>query len=173
MNKYVCFHGHFYQPPREDPWLEVIPFQKDASPYHDWNERICGECYGPNRAARRVDDKGRILEIINNYEFISYNFGPTILSWLKKCKAETYEKIIEADRTSEKRFGYGNAIAQVYNHVIMPLANSKDKLTQIIWGIEVFKYHFGALNLLYFHQSRQKGCASLMEIGKILMRLIH
>lgn len=143
MNKYVCFHGHFYQPPREDPWLEVIPFQKDASPYHDWNERICGECYGPNRAARRVDDKGRILEIINNYEFISYNFGPTILSWLKKCKVETYEKIIEADRASEKKFGYGNAIAQVYNHVIMPLANSKDKLTQIIWGIEVFKYHFG------------------------------
>ena len=143
MSKYLCFHGHFYQPPREDPWLEVIPSQRNASPYHDWNERICSECYGPNWAARRVDDKGRILEIINNYEFISFNFGPTILSWLKKYKIETYEKIIEADKASEKRFGYGNAIAQVYNHIIMPLANSRDKLTQIVWGIEAFKHHFG------------------------------
>ncbi len=141
--KYVCFHGHFYQPPREDPWLEVIPFQEDASPYHDWNERICSECYGPNWAARRVDDKGRILEIINNYEFISFNFGPTLLSWLKRHKEETYRKIIEADRKSKERFGYGNAIAQVYNHVIMPLSGRKDKLTQVFWGIEAFKYHFG------------------------------
>lgn len=141
--KYVCFHGHFYQPPREDPWLEVIPFQRDASPYHDWNEQICTECYGPNWAARRVDGKGRILEIINNYEFISFNFGPTILSWLKRYKIETYQKIIAADKASESKFGYGNAIAQVYNHVIMPLANSRDKLAQIVWGIEAFKHHFG------------------------------
>ena len=147
MNKYICFHGHFYQPPREDPWLEVIEFQKDASPYHDWNDYIAYECYGPNRAARRVDGEGKILEIINNYEFINFNFGPTLLSWLKKYKIAIYQKIVEADIRSRKRFGFGNAIAQVYNHVIMPLANRRDKLTQISWGIEAFKYHFGRLPL--------------------------
>ena len=144
MNWYVCFHGHFYQPSREDPWLEVIELQPEAAPYHDWNERITAECYGPNAMARRQDPQGRILSIIDNYEGISFNFGPTLLSWLKKGAPLVYEKILEADRVSlTRRQGHGNAIAQVYNHIIMPLANSRDKLTQVIWGIEAFKFHFG------------------------------
>ena len=126
--KFVCIHCHFYQPPREDPWLEEIAFQRSAWPYHDWNERITAECYLPNAYARRIDGQGRIIEIVNNYEGISFNFGPTLLLWLEKHRPEVLKKIVEADRKSCERHGHGNAIAQVYNHIIMPLANTKDKL---------------------------------------------
>jgi len=139
MNKHICIHGHFYQPPRENPWLEEVELQDTAYPYHDWNERITAECYAPNIASRVFDDQGRINDIVNNYSSISFNFGPTLLSWMKRHKPDVYESIINADIKSRKRFsGHGSAIAQVYNHIIMPLANSKDKYTQIIWGIKDF-----------------------------------
>ncbi len=143
--KFVCIHCHFYQPPREDPWLEEIAFQRTAWPYHDWNERITAECYLPNAYARRVDGKGKVIEIVNNYKGISFNFGPTLLLWLRKHKPALLNKIVEADRESCELQGHGNAIAQVFNHVIMPLANTRDKVTQVKWGIAVFKHFFGRL----------------------------
>lgn len=143
MERYVCIHGHFYQPPRENPWLEDIEIQDSAFPYHDWNERITAECYAPNFAARNLDSDGRILNIVSNYSRISFNFGPTLLSWLEKNSPETYQSILDADRQSiEWRSGHGNAIAQVYNHIIMPLANTRDKRTQIFWGIRDFERRF-------------------------------
>jgi alpha-amylase/alpha-mannosidase (GH57 family) len=141
--KYICIHGHFYQPPRENAWLEVIELQDSAHPYHNWNERISAECYAPN-AASRILEKGVIKNIVNNYSKISFNFGPTLLSWMETDDPETYEAILEADRESIKKFsGHGSAIAQVYNHMIMPLANRNDKETQIIWGIRDFESRFG------------------------------
>ncbi len=143
-NRYLCIHGHFYQPPRENPWLEAIELQDSATPYHDWNERVTAECYAPNSAARIMDDAGRIAKIVNNYSSISFNFGPTLLSWMKDKAPETYQKILDADRVSAQRFsGHGSALAQCYNHMIMPLANARDKLTQVIWGLEDFRFRFG------------------------------
>lgn len=142
-NKYVCIHGHFYQPPRENAWLEVIEVQDSAHPYHDWNERITAECYEPNATSRILDQGGVIKNIVNNYSRISFNFGPTLLSWMEEYARETYDAILQADRESILNFdGHGSAIAQVYNHIIMPLANRQDKLTQIIWGIRDFEYRF-------------------------------
>ncbi|HCW07241.1 MAG TPA: glycoside hydrolase [Cytophagales bacterium] len=142
-SKYVCIHGHFYQPPRENAWLEVIEVQDSAHPYHDWNERITAECYEPNATARILDQENIIRDIVNNYSRISFNFGPTLLSWMETYAPETYEAILEADKESIKRFkGHGSAIAQVYNHIIMPLANERDKQTQIAWGIRDFEFRF-------------------------------
>jgi alpha-amylase/alpha-mannosidase (GH57 family) len=144
MERYVCIHGHFYQPPRENPWLEEIELQDSAYPYHDWNERVTAECYAPNTASRILDSENRIVDIINNYSKISFNVGPTLLSWMQRHNPDVYNAIIEADRISQTRFsGHGSAIAQVYNHMIMPLANRRDKYTQVIWGIEDFKARFG------------------------------
>jgi len=141
--RYVCIHGHFYQPPRENPWLEAIEIQDSAYPYHDWNERITAECYAPNSASRNLDGEGRILDIVSNYARISFNFGPTLLSWLEETAPETYGAILDADKKStEWRSGHGNALAQVYNHVIMPLATGRDRHTQILWGIKDFEYRF-------------------------------
>ena len=143
-NRYLCIHGHFYQPPRENPWLEAIELQDSAAPYHDWNERVTAECYAPNNAARILDAEGRIAKIVNNYASISFNFGPTLLSWMKDKAPETYQPILEADRVSAQRFsGHGSALAQCYNHMIMPLANARDKKTQVIWGIQDFRFRFG------------------------------
>jgi alpha-amylase/alpha-mannosidase (GH57 family) len=143
-NKFICIHGHFYQPPRENAWLEVIEVQDTAHPYHDWNERISAECYAPNAASRILDQKGVIRNISNNYSRISFNIGPTLLSWMEHSDKETYEAILEADRESIKTFsGHGSAIAQVYNHMIMPLANQRDKVTQVVWGIKDFEMRFG------------------------------
>lgn len=143
MERYICIHGHFYQPPRENPWLEAIEVQETALPYHDWNERITAECYGRNATSRILDAHKKIVEIVNNYSKISFNFGPTLLSWLEKQSPDVYQAILEADRISQKNFsGHGSALAQVYNHLIMPLANSRDKKTQIIWGIKDFEYRF-------------------------------
>ncbi len=144
MQRYVCVHGHFYQPPRENPWLEDVELQDSAYPYHDWNERITAECYEPNTASRILDQEGWIRKIVNNYARMSFNFGPTVLSWLETNEPEVYRAVIEADRQSRERFsGHGSALAQPYNHMIMPLANRRDKYTQVLWGIRDFEHRFG------------------------------
>lgn len=141
--KFVCIHGHFYQPPRENAWLEAIEVQDSAHPYHDWNERISAECYAPNAASRILDESRVINKITNNYARISFNFGPTLLSWMQDNDKETYQYILEADKESKKHFGgRGSAMAQVYNHIIMPLANHRDKVTQVVWGIRDFESRF-------------------------------
>jgi alpha-amylase/alpha-mannosidase (GH57 family) len=143
---YLCIHCHFYQPPRENPWLEQIELQDPAYPYHDWNERISAECYAPNLAARILDDQQRITHIVNNYSRISFDFGPTLLSWACEHATDVYRGIIDADKQSRMQFGgHGCAMAQAYNHMIMPLANSRDRKTQIRWGFEDFVYRFGRL----------------------------
>ena len=142
--RYVCIHNHCYQPPRENPWLETIERQDSAYPYHDWNERIMAECYAPNTASRILDPEHRIFRIVNNYAHTSFNFGPTLLSWMESDAPEAYSAILQADRESRERFsGHGSALAQAYNHIILPLANSRDKRTQIAWGIEDFWRRFG------------------------------
>ncbi|KMY66651.1 hypothetical protein AAU61_16165 [Desulfocarbo indianensis] len=141
--RYVCIHGHFYQPPRINPWLEVVEVQDSAAPFHDWNARVTAECYAPNAAARILCPEGTITKIVNNYRHISFNFGPTLLSWLEDKSPEVHEALLEADADSLKRLGHGNALAQVYNHLIMPLANQRDKLTQVRWGIADFERRFG------------------------------
>ena len=142
-HKYICIHGHFYQPPRENAWLEEIEIQDSAYPYHDWNERITAECYGPNAVSRILESDNRISNIVNNYSGISFNFGPTLLSWLEDHSPDVYKAILQADKDSIARFGQGSAIAQVYNHLIMPLANRLDKTTQVVWGIRDFEQRFG------------------------------
>ncbi len=141
---YVTVHGHFYQPPRENPYLDAIERQPSASPFHDWNERIDWECYRPNAFARVFNDRGEVVKIVNNYEYMSFNIGPTLMSWLERHDIEVYQRILEADAKSCDRLnGHGNAIAQVYNHIILPLANERDKHTQIRWGKEDFRFRFG------------------------------
>src|SRR3990172_8882861 len=140
---YLIIHGHFYQPPRENPFLGIIETQPSAFPYHDWNERIYEECYKPNTASRVLDSKGKVLDIVNNFRFLSFNIGPTLFTWLEREHPETYQKIIEADRLSHVgNNGNGNAISQVYNHVIMPLIPRRDKITQILWGKKDFIKRF-------------------------------
>ena len=143
-NLYVCVHGHFYQPPRENPWLETVEEQKSAAPYHDWNDRITAECYAPNGASRIQNLENQIIRIVNNYSRMSYNFGPTLLSWLNDFAPRTYRMVLDADKTSAQRYsGHGSAMAQVYNHIIMPLANERDARTQVRWGIADFKNRYG------------------------------
>jgi hypothetical protein len=144
MSRFICIHGHFYQPPRENPWLESVELQDSAAPWHDWNERITVECYAPNAAARILDGEGKIENIISNYSKISFNFGPTLLAWMKDRMPRTHEAIVAADKLSREHFsGHGSAIAQVYNHMILPLSNARDKFTQIFWGIRDFEFRFG------------------------------
>jgi alpha-amylase/alpha-mannosidase (GH57 family) len=141
---YVTVHGHFYQPPRENPYLNAIERQPSAAPFHDWNERIHHECYRPNAFARILNNRGDLLGIVNNFEHLSFNIGPTLMSWLEQYDVEVYQRILEADRKSCDRLnGHGNAIAQVYNHIILPLANERDKYTQIRWGTADFRHRFG------------------------------
>jgi len=140
----VVIHGHFYQPPRENPWLESVEVQDSATPAHDWNERVTDECYAPNTAARRLDDRNKIVDITNNYERISFNVGPTLMAWFVRERADVADAIVQADRASVTAHGgHGNALAQVYNHMIMPLASRRDKVTQVRWGIEDFRLRFG------------------------------
>lgn len=144
MENYICIHAHFYQPPRENPWLEAIEYQESAHPYHDWNQRITEECYQPNSVSRILDENGRIDRIVNNYSRISFNFGPTLLSWMEAEDPETYGRILQADKESSQRFsGHGSALAQAYNHAILPLCNARDKYTQILWGIQDFARRYG------------------------------
>lgn len=143
QKKYICIHGHFYQPSRENPWLEDIELQDSAYPFHDWNEKISEECYKGNSNSRILDKQGNIIKIVNNYSRISFNFGPTLLSWMEKHQPEIYQTVLEGDKISQKRYhGHGSAIAQIYNHIIMPLANARDKYTQIYWGIKDFQARF-------------------------------
>jgi len=143
MERYVCIHGHFYQPPRENPWLEAIELQDAAYPYHDWNERINAECYAPNSVSRILDESNRIVKLVNNYAKISFNFGPTLLSWLEAKSPDVYQAILEADKESRKKFsGHGSALAQAYVHMIFPLANARDRYTQALWGIRDFEQRF-------------------------------
>ncbi len=142
--RFICIHGHFYQPPRENPWLETVETQDTAAPYHDWNERICAECYATNGAARIVNGKNQITSIVNNYSRISFNFGPTLLSWLKENAPRSYRMILDGEHASCKHFrGHSSAMAQVYNHMILPLASPRDRVTQIRWGIGDYQHHFG------------------------------
>jgi len=144
MEGYVCIHGHFYQPPRENPWLELVEQEDSAHPWHDWNERITEECYAANAAARVLDEQGRVVKVINNYSRISFDFGPTLFRWLEGNAPEVYEAIIEGDRLAAERFsGHGSALAHPYTHLILPLAPRRDKYTQILWGIKDFEYRFG------------------------------
>ena len=140
----ICIHGHFYQPPRENPWLEALETQDSAHPFHDWNERITVECYEANATSRILDERDRIESIVNNYASISFNFGATLLNWLQAQAPETYAAILDADRSSMERYsGHGSALAQAYNHIILPLANDRDKETQVRWGVRDFEYRFG------------------------------
>ncbi|HEX6201053.1 MAG TPA: DUF3536 domain-containing protein, partial [Thermoanaerobaculia bacterium] len=142
--RYVCIHGHFYQPPRENPWLEAIEVQDSAYPFHDWNERVTAECYAPNAASRILDGDDRIVRIVNNYARISFNFGPTLLAWMETARPALYQAILEADRRSAERFGgHGSGLAQAHSHLILPLANRRDKETQVLWGIRDFEHRFG------------------------------
>lgn len=141
--RYICIHGHFYQPPRENPWIEAVEAQASAYPYHDWNERITAECYEPNAASRILDGQDQIVRIVNNYSRISFNIGPTLLSWLAEHAPEVYAAIQTADAESISRFGRGSAMAQAYNHLIMPLASRRDKQTQVAWGVADFSQRFG------------------------------
>lgn len=143
MKKYVIIHGHFYQPPRENPWIDVIETQDSAAPYHDWNERVYDDCYRPNAYSRLLDAQGAILDIHNNYRTMSFNFGPTLFSWLEQRHIGTARRIIDADRESAAALdGHGNAMAQVFNHLIMPLASRRDQLTQIRWAKHYFRDRF-------------------------------
>ncbi len=144
MNRFICIHGHFYQPPRENAWLDEIEIQESATPYHDWNERITDECYGPNGVSRILNEEGKIVDIVNNYSKMSFNFGPTLLSWMEQKNPKVYQSILEADKISRQHFnGHGSAIAQVYNHMIMPLATRADKETQVKWALYDFEQRFG------------------------------
>ena len=144
MSTALVIHGHFYQPPRENPWTGVIDDQPSAEPYPNWNDRVYYECYRPNAFARIFDVKSGLVEsIVNNYEYISFNIGPTLLSWMQIYHPGTYRRILESDQKSAKRNnGHGNAIAQGYNHSILPLCNEADRITQVRWGIEDFKHRF-------------------------------
>jgi alpha-amylase/alpha-mannosidase (GH57 family) len=141
---YVCVHGHFYQPPRENPSLEAVELQDSAYPYHDWNQRVTAECYAPNATSRLLDEQQRIVELVNNYAQISFNFGPTLLRWMAQKAPDILESICHADQLSRDRFeGHGSAIAQAYNHMILPLASGRDKETQVMWGVRDFVARFG------------------------------
>ena len=141
--QYMCIHGHFYQPPRENPWLETVEVQDSAAPFHDWNERINFECYAPNATARVLNEDQRIIDIVNNYARISFNFGPTLLSWMEVADPKTYEGILQADQQSQVLFGgHGSAMSQAHSHLILPLCNRRDKEAQIHWGIADFKHRF-------------------------------
>ncbi len=141
---YLIIHGHFYQPPRENPWTDIVEQQPSATPFHDWNERIHAECYQPNSSAVVSDTQGGESHVVNNYAHISFNFGPTLLSWLQQNHSGTYDSIIEADRDSAaNRHGHGDAIAQAYGHAILPLCNDRDLRTQIRWGLADFRFRFG------------------------------
>ncbi len=143
MDNFVCVHGHFYQPPRENPWLETVEVQDSAYPYHDWNERITAECYAPNAWARVLDPDDKVVRMVSNYSRMSFNFGPSLLSWMQENSPKAYRAVLQADADGSKRFGgHGPAIAQCYSHMIMPLANSRDMRTQVAWGLADFRSRF-------------------------------
>jgi len=140
---YLCIHGHFYQPPREDPWLGAAAPEGSAGPAHDWNQRICRESYAPLSRARILGHDGRIREIVNCYQYLSFNFGPTLMHWLERHDPATYGRVLEGDNKSRERLGHGNAMAQIQHHAIMPLASERDKKTETAWAVADFSRRFG------------------------------
>ncbi len=143
-NRYVCIHGHFYQPPRENPWTGKIEPQPSAGPFHDWNQRITAESYTPNSKASVLNSEGDLIRRVSNYSRMSFNFGPTLLRWMQQCAPETYSSVLAADVESRNAYsGHGSAIAQAYHHSILPLANRRDKVTEVAWGIQDFEWRFG------------------------------
>ncbi|RME19153.1 MAG: DUF3536 domain-containing protein [Deltaproteobacteria bacterium] len=144
MTRFVCIHAHFYQPPRTNPWTGRVYAEPSARPFHDWNERILRECYEPNASARILDGAGNVRRLLNNYSYMSFNFGPTLIGWIESHSPSTYSAIVEADRISRSRFGgHGSAIAQAYSHAILPLCTPRDLRTQISWGLADFEHRFG------------------------------
>lgn len=145
VKKFICIHGHFYQPPRENPWLEMVELQDGASPFHDWNQKITAECYAPNTAARILDPEGMVQGLLNNYEYMSFNVGPTLSCWLSTYAPEVKEALLEAHRRSQSRHGgHSNALAQPFGHSILPLDSPRDRLTQLRWGVQAFFKFFGS-----------------------------
>lgn len=143
IRSHVCIHGHFYQPPRENPWTGVIDDEPGASPFANWNERIAAECYAPNAQAALLDDEGDVAERQNNYAWISFNFGPTLLNWMARRQPSLLDGLRAADEASRARVGSGNAMAQAYHHSILPLASARDRETEVAWGIAAFEHYFG------------------------------
>jgi len=139
----LVVHGHFYQPPRENPWSDELETEPSATPFHDWNARINAECYRANAYARIHDRGGRIASIENNYARMSYNFGPTLARWIERHDGRTHTRLVAADAEQERRLGAGAAMAQAYAHPILPLANALDRRTQILWGLADFRRRFG------------------------------
>jgi len=137
----IILHGHFYQPPRENPWTGKIDAQPSAAPWHDWNERVHAECYRPNACAAIPTEEGE--RVVNNFERLSFNVGPTLMSWMQKADPEIYSRILDADKTSGARLGHGNALAQAYHHTILPLDSAWDVRTQVRWGLGDFEHRFG------------------------------
>ncbi|MBI4239175.1 MAG: DUF3536 domain-containing protein [Deltaproteobacteria bacterium] len=143
MPRHIVIHGHFYQPPREDPWRWTVPREPSAAPAHDWNQRITKECYEPNHAARILGPAGQVRRRLNNYGYMSFDFGPTLLAWLEQHAPAVYQGILQGDREAQARFsGHGTAIAHPYHHLILPLASSRDKRTQLLWGVRDFQHRF-------------------------------
>jgi alpha-amylase/alpha-mannosidase (GH57 family) len=142
--RYVCVHGHFYQPPRENPWTEEIDPQPSAAPFHDWNEGIHGECCRAKAAAPILDAAGRTARVSNNYGYFSFNFGPTLLSWMDRHDPQFVAELVQADREARQRYGgHGPAMAQAWGHPIMPLCDERDRTTQTLWGLQEFSFRFG------------------------------
>ncbi|HET6437760.1 MAG TPA: DUF3536 domain-containing protein [Anaeromyxobacter sp.] len=167
----LCLHGHFYQPPRENPWIEAIEVQDSADPFHDWNERIAAECYGPNAAARLKSPADRIVDIVNNYLHLSFNFGPTLMAWLERAHPETYRRILEADQRSAEARGHGNAIAQAYGHAILPLCTERDRRTQVRWGVADFRRRFHRMPLGLWLPETAADTPSLSALAEAGIRL--
>jgi alpha-amylase/alpha-mannosidase (GH57 family) len=144
QNRYVCIHGHWYQPPRENPFTGVVGDQPSAAPFANWNERITAECYAPNAQAEILGKEGAVRARHNNYAWVSSDWGPTLLEWLEEHAGDTYERIVAADKISVEHFeGHGTAVAHTFNHTILPLSNRRDKRTQILWGLADFQHRFG------------------------------
>jgi alpha-amylase/alpha-mannosidase (GH57 family) len=171
-NIHIIIHGHFYQPPRENPWTGAIEPQESAAPYHDWNERITAECYTPNSRSRILDHRGRVNSVVNNYRHMSFNFGPTLLSYLSENHPMTYQRILEADKVSVRERGHGNAIAQAYNHVILPLASPSDRWTQIMWGLHDFRTRFGRPTTALWLPETACNDGTLVDLVRAGMRFV-
>ena len=141
--KLACIHGHFYQPPRENPWTGRVDRQPGAAPWPDWNHRITAECYRPNGRAALLDEQGAVRRRLSTWEWLSFDVGPTLMLWLDRHAPDVHEAIVQADRASRARLGHGNAIAQGYHHAILPLATELDRQREVALGIEDFQRRFG------------------------------
>ncbi|MFK7930001.1 MAG: glycoside hydrolase, partial [Myxococcota bacterium] len=142
MTVSVCVHGHFYQPPRDNPWLGSVPCQPTAAPAHDWNERVANECYRANVGAQVWNQGGEVVARIRTYDHISFDMGPTLMRWMQLRAPDIHQSIIQSDRQHLELRGHGGAMAQSYHHTILPLDHPRDRRTQIHWGLQDFKHRF-------------------------------